>query len=257
MHFDRVSLLITHYNRSNSLLCLLEAWKQLGITFNTIVVSDDGSKPEHLGTLERLKEQGKITLVTTPLNKGLAHNINKGQQAITTPYTLYVQEDFIPTEKFPAAFGFALDYLENKQEIDVARFYAYFKFPFLKSVGNGFSQMIFNPSLFLFNNRRFFMYSDHPHLRRSNFLQKFGPYEEGKKSDVTEYTMMIRFLQKGGNGIFYDDYKALFNHVNTTEEATTVTRSSIRYSNNIFIKVVRDIYRYIKFNYHYRCLKMK
>lgn len=57
-------------------------------------------------------------------------------------------------------------------EIDFIRFYAYLKFPCLKPVSDGFSQMIFNHSHFWEGYRKFYVYSDHPHLRRSTFLEK-------------------------------------------------------------------------------------
>src|SRR5690554_1095320 len=92
--FEDVTLLITHYNRSRSLERLLRAFQDLGFQFGGIVVSDDGSRPEHLERLHLLKEAFNFNLVTTPKNRGLGNNINKGQDAVTTPYTLYVQEDF-------------------------------------------------------------------------------------------------------------------------------------------------------------------
>ena len=48
LSFPGVTLLVTVYNRSRSLDRLLDAFKQLNCHFGDIVVSDDGSKPEHL-----------------------------------------------------------------------------------------------------------------------------------------------------------------------------------------------------------------
>jgi len=77
--FDAVSLLITHYNRSASLERLLKTFAEQNIFFGEIIVSDDGSKPEYQTHLEELKKQYQFTLVTTPVNKGLGNNLNKGQ----------------------------------------------------------------------------------------------------------------------------------------------------------------------------------
>jgi glycosyltransferase involved in cell wall biosynthesis len=97
MHiFQDTTLLITHYNRSESLERLLTSFEDLNCRFGDIVVSDDGSKPEHLTKVKSLANRFNFTLVTTPVNKGLGNNINKGQDAVKTPYTLYVQEDFQP-----------------------------------------------------------------------------------------------------------------------------------------------------------------
>src|SRR3954471_7740202 len=92
--FPGVTLLITHYNRSGSLERLLSKMKELNCHFDEIVVSDDGSKLKHYEKLEALQATHKFTLVPTLVNKGLANCINKGQDAVKTPYTLYIQEDF-------------------------------------------------------------------------------------------------------------------------------------------------------------------
>src|SRR5581483_2813921 len=94
--FPGVTLLITVYNRSRSLERLLAAFKQLHCRFDDIVVSDDGSSPEHISRIKALQSVYPFRLITAPKNGGLGQNINKGQDAISTPYTLYVQEDFVP-----------------------------------------------------------------------------------------------------------------------------------------------------------------
>jgi hypothetical protein len=53
-HFPDTTLLITHYNRSGSLERLLATFESLGCRFADIVVSDDGSKPEHLEKVQAL-----------------------------------------------------------------------------------------------------------------------------------------------------------------------------------------------------------
>src|SRR5215217_1207972 len=102
--FDDVTLLITHYNRSQSLEQLLKSFAVLHCKFEDIVVSDDGSKPEHIDYLHTLQRQFEFRLITTPKNRGLGNNINKGQDAVQTPLTLYVQEDFTPALIFPEKF---------------------------------------------------------------------------------------------------------------------------------------------------------
>jgi len=250
--YPDVTLLITHYNRSASLERELKSFEALGMRFGEMVVSDDGSKEEHLQYLQSLQAQHPFRLVTTPKNRGLGHNINKGQDAVKTPYTLYVQEDFVPKPAFAKAFADALQLLEEQPQLDLARFYAYFRYPHLKPLRNGFSKMAFHP--LKTGYRKFYLYSDHPHLRRSNFLEKFGRYPEGIKGDATEYKMMMSVLQKGGQGIFYDDFKGLFDQVNSAEEPSTMKRDSLRNSENFAITAVRNLYRHLKFNfdYHFR-----
>lgn len=248
-HFYNTTLLITHYNRSKSLERLLDAFKKLEVKFGEIIVSDDCSKLEHQNYLKYLQHHYKFRLVTTPVNKGLANNLNKGQDAVRTPYTLYVQEDFVPQAGFPEKLADALNMMSVRQELDIARFHAYFDYPYLHKIGKGFSEMKFH--ILKPGYKKFYAYSDHPHLRRSNFLQKFGRYKEGIKSDRAEYLMMFSFLLKGGKGIFYNDYQSLFRQENSSAEPSTVFRNNWRTTQQPVVKFIRDIYRHIRFNLDY------
>lgn len=253
--FKTVSLLITHYNRSKSLEQLLRCLKIQDCEFAEIVVSDDGSRPEHLGMLKKLQEAYFFKLVLTPHNKGLGNNINKGQRVITSPYTLYIQEDFIPKALFADKLSDALSFMNLQPELDIVRFYAYFKYPYLKPYKNGFSEMVFNALPWFWKYRKFYFYSDHPHLRRSNFLEKFGNYNEGTSGDVTEYQKMMSVIQNDGKGLFYDDFQGLFEQQNSSVEPSTMTRTSLRESKNPIITLVRHLYRHIKFNFDYHFSK--
>ncbi|WP_026903381.1 glycosyltransferase [Pedobacter glucosidilyticus] len=247
--FSNISLLITHYNRTASLERLLNSFVDIDISFGEIVVSDDGSKPENLKRLTDLQTKFDFKLVSTPINKGLGNNINKGQKAVSKPLTLYVQEDFIPCGDFLNYLTQAEEIMIAKPELDIIRFYAYFKYPYLKPYKNGFSEMIFK--LWYPGYKKFYMYSDHPHLRRSNFLEKFGYYTEGVKGDVTEYNMMMSFLKNRGKGMFHQHYRTIFNQENSSAEPSTMKRDFWRESNNPLIKLMRHGYRHLKFNIDY------
>jgi glycosyltransferase involved in cell wall biosynthesis len=247
--FNNITLLITHYNRSQSLQRLLQTFKTQGIQFGDIVVSDDGSKPEHLDKLKEIAPLYNFRLITTPKNAGLGNNINKGQDAVTTPYTLYVQEDFDPLPGYDQHLQDAVDIMEERPDIDMARFYAYYKYPYLKPIRKGFSEMMFN--FWSPGYRKFHYYSDHPHLRRDTFFKKFGRYAEGYNIEKGEFMMTISFLKNKGKAIFYDDNKGLFDQLNTAAEPSTMKRGSLKLSDNPAIAFVRDIYRHLKYNYDY------
>lgn len=242
--FSNVTLLVTHYNRSQSLERLLKALQLQNIVFGGIVVSDDGSQPEHQIKLKEMAAQYNFKLVTTPVNKGLGNNINKGQDAVTTPYTLYVQEDFDPFAGYATHLANAVGIMQERADIDMVRFYAYFKYPYLKPYRNGFSEMVFK--LWYPGYRKFHVYSDHPHLRRSSFFDKFGRYPEGLKGDRTEFLMNLSFIKKKGKAMFYENYKSLFDQVNSANEPSTMKRSDLRQSNNLFIVLLRGLYRNVK-----------
>ena len=166
--FDNVSLLITHYNRSTSLENLLKSFTALNCTFGEIVVSDDGSKVDHLKLLGQLKDTYKFKLITTAKNRGLGNNINKGQDAVTKSYTLYIQEDFEPSQEFPEKFAQAFTSMEQNAALDIVKFYAYYAYPYLKPFNQDFDRM-YLPN-FARDYTKIYAYSDHPHLRRSSFF---------------------------------------------------------------------------------------
>jgi glycosyltransferase involved in cell wall biosynthesis len=256
-HYDEITLLITHYNRSLSLERLLKSFKEKHISFNEILVSDDSSKSEHLMNLKLFEERYGIRLLLTEKNKGLANNINKGQRSVKSPYTLYIQEDFIPTDRFYQSLSDGLSLIQEYPEIDLVRFYAYRKYPYLMPLKNGFSWMQFHfwyPNAYQFN-----CYSDHPHLRRSNFLDKFGDYKEGIKSDRAEFRMVISFLRHKGKAIIHKDYRELLLQENSAREPSQVRRMKLKQqyqlSGFFLIKMVRSIYRNIKFRIEYLFLK--
>jgi glycosyltransferase involved in cell wall biosynthesis len=239
--FSNVTLLITHYNRSQSLQRLLQSFADQEIKFGGIVVSDDCSKPEHVDKLKELAGPYNYTLVTTPKNGGLGNNINKGQDAVKTPYTLYVQEDFDPFPGYAEHLKDALEIMKERQDIDLVRFYSYFKYPYLKPFRKGFSEMIFK--IWYPGYRKFHVYSDHPHLRRSSFLQKFGRYAEGLNVEKTEFKMVISFLKNKGKAMFYEDHKSLFAQLNTSDEPSTMKRTDIRHRDGFVLDIGRSFYR--------------
>src|SRR5690606_6352299 len=101
---------------------------------------------------------------------------------------------------------------------------------------------------FALKYHKIYRYADTPHLRRSTFLEKFGRYEEGLTGDRTEYKMCISFIQNRGKGLFYNECQSLFIHENSSDEPSTMVRISWKHSNNFFVRILRNIYRQIKYN---------
>ncbi|WP_420148642.1 glycosyltransferase family 2 protein [Spirosoma sp.] len=245
--FPDVTLLVTHYNRSSSLENLLASFKQLNCKFGGIVVSDDGSQEKHITYMKDLQKEYDFRLITTPQNKGLGNNINKGQDAVQTPFTLYIQEDFEPSQEFPAHLVDSLKILREHPEFDIVRYYAYLRYPYLKPFTEAFSEMVI--PAWATNYNKIYYYSDHPHLRRSTFFEKFGRYAEGIHPDKTEYRMSVAFIRNKGRGLFYNDYQNLFYQKNSEDEPSTIARKSWTVSGNPILVLLRDIYKQIKFNH--------
>lgn len=247
--FEEVTLLITHYNRSESLIRLLNAFQSLEMSFYEVLVSDDFSSGKHMEALIELDKEGRIRLLKAERNGGLGNNQNKGHKAVNSPFVLYVQEDFVPKPAFPEKFQLSLELMREDDKLDCVRYYAYKKYPFKTPVRGGFSKMHFG--LMKPGYKKFFQYSDHPHLRRKNFLEKFGLFKEGLHGEVTEYHMMMSALQNNFNGLLYDEIDGLFEQLNDIEPSSLYRsdwKEKRRFSNNIFILIPREIFRYVSFH---------
>lgn len=256
-NFSNVGLLITHFNRSKSLENLLDTLARLKCTFREVVVSDDGSDTHHMEHIEYLKSIYSFDLLKSSRNQGLGHNINKGQDEILADYTLYIQEDFEPTEFFADALRSALTRMDINKSLDIVRLWAYFSYPYLGSVDtDGFAEMV--PKLWGAKYNKIYCYSDNPHLRRTSFFHKFGRYEEGLSGDETEYKMCLSFLCNRGRGLFYVDSLQLFKHRNTFDEPSTMGRPDWTRSRTFFIRIIRAVYKQLRFNYdiHVRGYKL-
>ncbi len=219
-HISDVTLLITHYNRSESLKRLLTTIRNYNITFDEVIVSDDGSRPEHVRNLQSLQTEFGFTLIAAEVNKGLGNSINKGQDAVKSDFILYIQDDFVPKAAFIDALRDGLYIMKNEEQWDLVRFYSfpYSPYPYLKPYKMGFSEMKFSLMPWYSNHLKFHMYSDHPHLKRRTYTEKFGRYYEASNGDVTEMRMCRTFLKTGGKALYFKEYKNLFEHDNPEDE---------------------------------------
>jgi len=247
-HFKDVTLLVTHYNRCNSLERLLKAFKDLNCTFDDIVISDDASAAEHLTAIAKLHDTYDFRLITTPVNGGLGNNINKGQDSVKTAYTVYIQEDFVPKASFPEHFTDALNIMKEDPKWDLISLYAYSHYPYMKPYKLGFSEKVFKAAPWYTQNLKFFLYGDHPHLRRSTFLDKFGRYAEGVNVDKAEMAMSLSFIKNKGKSLFYEDHYGLLTQDNPDDEPSTATfRKSLKDDGSVLMVVAKWGYAKIKF----------
>lgn len=247
-NFTEVTLLVTHYNRSASLERLLSSFNELGFNFGDIVVSDDGSQPEQLAYVKKLQEHYQFRLISTPKNKGLGNNINKGQDAVQTPYTLYIQEDFIPKPEFLTHFNDAFNIMQEDKKWDMVTLYSYAPYPYLEPYKLGFSEKVFKAAPWYSNNLKFYLYGDHPHLRRSTFLKDFGRYPEGINGDETEMQMSLSFIKNKGRCLFYNDHYGLLTQENSEQEPSTATfRKSWINKNTVPVRIAKLLYARFKF----------
>lgn len=257
LQLAQTSLLITHYNRSSSLKLLLSKMDALNISFSKIIVSDDHSDIDHLSALKEMSIQFGFELLTTPVNKGLGASLNALQQATRSELLFYVQEDFVPEPSLKNALEEGVKMMQENENWDLIRFYAFpwAPYPYRQSFRKGFSELKFSLSPAYNSHLKFFMYSDHPHLKRQNFARKFGPYREGVSGDRTEQGMCRSFLKNNGKALYYEDHQQLFAHENSADEpAQDRSQGSISqrmkrfepvYSLYLQYRLIRETFKYI------------
>lgn len=259
--FKDVTLLITNYNRCKSLERLLKSFRELNCSFEDIVISDDASQKQQIDYILTLQSEYNFRLITTPENKGLGNNINKGQDSVKTKYTLYIQEDFVPQEDFVNHFSDALKIMKEDKHWDIISLYAYERYPYIKPYKLGYSERIFKSAPWYTNNIKFFLYSDHPHLRKSDFLQKFGRYPENVNVDQSEMQMSLSFIKNNGRALVYDDHYGLLTQDNPVNEPSTASfRNSWRTKTTVPILIVKWLYakyKFIKLNVQLLATKAK
>ena len=244
---SNITLLITHYNRPHSLMRLLERLNALNLSFAEIIVSDDGSQAGNLKELYELQKEYNYKLLPAPENKGLGNNINKGQDKVNTEFTLYLQEDFIPTPEFREVLMNSVELFQEDPELDLIRYFSQVIYPYTKTYKKNFLQMYIPP--FAMQYHKIHMYSDTPHLRRTSFFSKFGRYRENIPSDRMEYWMCVSFIQNKGKCLISTASNTLFLHVNFSEEPSTINRVMWKQKNNFLIRFLRNTYRQLKYNY--------
>ncbi len=61
--------------------------------------------------------------------------------------------------------------------------------------------------------------------------------------------MCVSFIRHKGRGLFYLDYKDLFVQKNSSDEPSTMTRSSWKQRDDFFMNMAKRVYRSVKYNY--------
>lgn len=184
-----IDILITHYNRLESLRKCLSAFRNLDLPNVRYIVADDGSSPNIQVQLKKLPID---ILITSEVNQGLASNINQGLRACTSRYILYCQEDFIPQKNLSLYLKEAKELL-NDNKVDMCRLKANYKFPYLTPLSTKFGLIPkFSWRNFYYNT---FQYSDNPFLTTPEFFMKFGYFLENVGGPYGENEYAIRIMK--------------------------------------------------------------
>ena len=229
-----ISILITHYNRFDSLLKCIEAFKLLGLNNVELVVSDDGSEQF---VQEQLKTIKVDTLLLNDKNTGLASNLNRGLKACKGSFILYCQEDFIPQSEL-------FSYLEEAKSIiksdmaDMCRLKANFYFPKLIPLTSNFKLIPkFSWNNFYYNT---FQYSDNPFITRSDFFEDFGYLLENVSGPYGENEYAIRIMKSKAKIAISNTYQ-----FRTNTESQSVIMNGVIGKKRLFLKRI-GLHRFLR-----------
>jgi len=188
----KVSVVFITYNRPDFLVDSIKAIRNNCKYPNLeLIVSDDGTKPSIKKFLHDLAID---KLVTSETNQGLGANSNKGIKAATGEYILHLQDDFecVSTEPFIEK---SIQIIKNHSDVGLVRLHHSTRFPnkidYKLPDGTPYSILGFDQPKDMKNN--IYIYSDHPHLKKSNFHDKSGYFTEGLKVGETEDDFCKRF----------------------------------------------------------------
>lgn len=149
----------------------------------------DSTKPWQGDELEALCRQHGIALKWREGKAGLGENMNAALRLCTAPLIFLVQDDFYLNGPLDLSLG--ADYLTEHVEVDLLRY----SWP-----GDDRVTLVDVPD----GTRRFDLdggwpYGDDPHLRRPDFMERWGWYLENVPHGVSEGDMVHRLIAGGAN----------------------------------------------------------
>lgn len=210
-----LSVLLVTYNRSDLLEITYRSIRErMDFTgLNTeFIVADDGSDRVHVPALERLQCDHRILW---PVNTGLGANCNRGIAASSGDYILQIQDDceFVGSRSLLLK---ALEIMRADREIGVLQLTN--QTPAVphevRVLPCGTSYRVFvNDGQPYKRDCGARPYSDQPHLKRKQFTEDVGPYQEGVPMTSMELGYQQRVACQGRWKVAYLPQEHSFVHL--------------------------------------------
>ena len=168
IQLNKISLLISHFNRLNPLIEVVDALRNnLGQRLE-INIADDKSDPDILSKLYDLK----CNIIENGGKKGLGCNMNNGLNVINRQYLISLQDDHVLNNNInPTFFNDMAEIMDKNEDIDIIRFLIphpeSFKTQEIRKY-NGYSIVIIDNSILKNYPESFNLFSFWPHLVRMN-----------------------------------------------------------------------------------------
>ena len=224
-----ISFIMTSLDRGPTLKTTVDTLRAKATTPFELIIADDGSQDE---TKRIINELRPGMAIFNPKRSGLGANMNRGIAAAGGDYHFILQDDFAARFNLDKYLQLAISALERFQDIDLIRFGSLMDsvrwFPDIHKKStrktrlahvteerrqiNGHEIVVVtakNPKVDVF------VYSDNPHLRRSDFCAKYGSYKENVKTSETEIDFMRRYNANGGKAAWFLDFESTppFDHI--------------------------------------------
>lgn len=186
----KLSIIITTFNRPDSLKRCVDAIRDLSLSIpHEVVVSDDASNEKNLDQIKQLS--GIDNLILSDVNQGLGANLNKAIRAAKGEFIVYCQDDFVLDKNIEPILLEGMQAIENKK-LDMIRFTSNYSFPKLIPFSENIKRIPhFSWQNFFYNT---YQYSDHPFLSKKSFFVELNYFLEGVKGDYGENEFAIRVL---------------------------------------------------------------
>lgn len=193
-----ISCLFITFNRSHLLKTAVESLRGGFAKSNLpyeIVISDDGSAPEHVTAIRALNAD---ILALSDGNRGLGNNCNKGITACRMPFILQIQDDWRFTGD-ASELRSAIEILKEDAQIGIIQFTAInsdLATVKRRSAAGVRYRVYANDYLPWYRGGRR-PYSDRPHLKSRSFVDHIGPYVEDAPMTAVELEFQNRIANQG------------------------------------------------------------
>lgn len=131
-------------------------------------VGAEGREAPYQNQVKQVCTEYNANLVINDDLPNLGRNLNNLHQNTQNPWVLYIQDDF--QLDLPLDIGPDVQIMKKNSSIDMVRY------TWRKIEPHEYKTSTYDPSLLLLNPSSRHLYSDNPHLRRRDWLERTGPY---------------------------------------------------------------------------------
>lgn len=171
----KIDLILTHWARYKSRVkCLKDTLNSLKTKLSAtghkliITVGAESRDAPYQAEARLLCRDLGVNFLENPDEPNLGRNLNNLHQGTKNPWVLYVQDDF--ELELPLEIGPDVDLMIANPSIDMIRY------TWRKINPADYHVSTYRSDLFQLNHPCSHLYSDNPHLRRRDWLERTGPY---------------------------------------------------------------------------------